>query len=146
MRLERLSAQIARREGMNGRPKCSSGRTSSRSIGAVEHGAPIPEDDQQRDERAGERARHQPDRAAVEVHDEDDAEHDGDGDVDERDGEEALRPLLEAVEPGRRFVEQRDQHARAGHEPEGLVVGAEEERREHRSGQGRDERQHRRRR
>ena len=80
---------------MNGRPKLQQ-RPHELAVDRPEqHRAPIPDDDQQRDERAGEGAGDEPERAAVEVHDEDDAEHDRDGDVDERDGEESLRPLLE---------------------------------------------------
>ena len=137
MRLERLSAQIASRDGMKGRPNFSNGRTISRSIEPNSTARRSHSDDEQRDERAGEGAGDEPDRAAVEVHDEDDAEHDRDGDVDERDGQEALRSLLEAVEPRRGLVEQRDQHPGAGHEPEALVVVAEEERRSDRASRAR---------
>ena len=74
MRLERLSAQIASREGMKGRPKRSSGPHELAVDRAEQHGRRSQSDDQQRDERAGEGAGDEPERAAVEVHDEDDAD------------------------------------------------------------------------
>ena len=62
------------------------------------------------------------------MQDPDDADRDRDGDVDERHDEEALRSLLDAVEPGAGLVQQRDQQAGAGHQPEPVVAVAEERR------------------
>jgi hypothetical protein len=79
-------------------------------------------------ERTGVGAGHQAERAAVEVDDPDDADDDRHDDVHERDREEPLRPLLDAVEARRRLVQQRHEQAAAGHQPERLVAVAEEER------------------
>ena len=126
-RFERLSAQSATREGMNGRPKRSSGPTSSRSIDPKSALPAIPQHDAERDERAGVGAGDQAERAAVEVDDPDHADDDRHDHVDDRHGEEALRALLDAVEARAGLVEQRDEQAEAGDEPEPVVAVAEED-------------------
>ena len=97
----------------------------------------------QRNQGAGERARDERERPAVEAHDPDDADHDGHDDVDERHGEEPLRSLLDAIQARARLVQQRDQQAAAGHEPEALVAFAEEERSRDRRRERGDERERR---
>ncbi len=62
------------------------------------------------------------------MHDPDDADQHRHEHVDERHGQEPLRPLLDAIQARTRLVEQRDQHAGAGHEPECLIALAQEER------------------
>jgi hypothetical protein len=104
----------------------------------VDHRALVDEHDEQRDGGARVAARDEAERLVRERDHEDGGERDRDGDVDDRDHEVAPRALLHAVEPDGRLVDQADQQAEAGEQPERLLAVPEQVRRRDRGGERRD--------